>query len=495
MAATAAQTSDGVRVPDLALLALIGPALTAAVVLPLVPWYRDMDGPSVLASLLHVIACVVGASLAVFRGLRPCLLVASTFPLCWLAIPAAYQIASTQAAWGDAGVTLQSSATLRAQVVLALGQAALLAGYLLASTRRRSERQARRPVGGGRRTLLLLAIGMLCATALLVPFVISAAGGVGVLFSSREGFNQALTDNGFTDYASPTAALGKLVPNAFATIATLLGLYLWQTRGSGSRTSSRWALVVCVTGILMLCIVANPFAFSRFVFLTCFGPVVLVMLRPRGRKAAVTWLAGTLVAFLLAYPAADLLRLEESSTAEVTAQILASKDYDGFQQAINTVTYVDEEGISRGHHVMSAALFFVPRDIWADKAVPASITVAEARGYTFTNLSIPAPAEAYLNGGWLGVITLMGLFGLAMALLDKAWRAGTPWALVAAYLAMAQVGIWRGPLGSAAPVFGFALAVLVGSLLAARWQSSSVGSDVRPADNAGKLPTPSRATV
>lgn len=469
-------SDSSVTVPDLAVLAMLVPGLTTAVVLPLVPWYLDMPSTHVLASLLHVLACVLGATMAVFRGLRPCLLVASTFPLCWLSIPAAYQIARTQAAWGDAGVTLDASATLRAQAVLIVGQLALLLFYAVGSMRRERASRSAPLIGSGRRTALLLAVSMLAMTALLVPLVISAAGGVGALFSSREGFNQALVDNGFTDYASPTAALVKLVPAAFATVSTVLGLHLWRTRASGSALERRWALGVCLAGLGLLCIVANPFAFSRFVFLICFGPVVMVLLRPRSRKAAVAWLGGTLFAFLLAYPAADLLRLEENTNAEVTARILASKDYDGFQQAINTVTYVDAEGISWGHHVLSAGLFFVPRELWSDKAVPASLTVAEARGYTFTNLSIPAPAEAYLNGGWPGVALLMGLLGLAMALLDRAWRADTPWSLVAAYLAMAQVGIWRGPLGSAMPVFGFALGVLIASLLLSRARSRAGGT-------------------
>lgn len=452
---------------ELGTFGALAPLVTATAVLPLVPWYRDMDASAVVLSVMHVAACCLGASVAVYRGLRPGLLVASVFPYCWLAVPAAYQISHVQAAWSDPGVTLDNSATLQALAIVALGQGALLICYGLAGLRRAREVSTWDVSAPGRARLVALAVLMLLGALLLIPFVVSAAGGIGALFSSRQGFNEALRDNGYTDYASPTAALGKLVPGAFVTVATLLGLFLYRTRRGATPANRRAALVICAVGIALLCIVANPFAFSRFLFLTSFGPVVLVLLNPRGRRAAVVWLVGCVMAFLLAYPAADLLRRENTSGAAVTAALLASKDYDGFQQVVNTVNLVDDQGISWGSHVVSAGLFFIPRDFWPAKAVPASVTVAEHRGYSFTNLSLPAPAEAYLDGGWGGVALLMGLLGLALSVLDRAWQSGSRWSLVAAYLAMAQVGLWRGPFGSQTPVFGFALALLVVSMLIA----------------------------
>lgn len=456
-----------VKSGELGTLGAVAPLVTAAALLPLVPWYRDMDASEVVLSVLHIAACCLGASVAVYRGLRPGLLVASVFPYCWLAVPAVYQISHVQAAWSDPGVTLDTSATLRALAIVAVGQGALVTCYGLARLRGPRSAHTWKVTGSGRTRLACLAGLMLLGTLLLIPFVVSAAGGIGALFSSRQGFNEALRDNGYTDYASPTAALGKLVPGAFATVATLLGLYLYRTRQVATPANRRAALAICLLGLGLLCIVANPFAFSRFLFLTSFGPVVLVLLNPRGRRAAVVWLVGCVMAFLLAYPAADLLRRENASGAAVTADLLASKDYDGFQQVVNTVNLVDDQGIAWGSHVVSAGLFFVPRDFWPAKAVPASVTVAEHRGYTFTNLSLPAPAEAYLDGGWVGVALLMGLLGLVLSVLDGAWQSGSRWSLVAAYLAMAQVGLWRGPFGSQTPVFGFALGLLVISMLLA----------------------------
>ncbi|MBF4162537.1 O-antigen polymerase [Nocardioides acrostichi] len=451
-------------------LFVVGLLVGTLAVLPLVPWYRGMDPTMVLLSVVHIAACSIGATVAVFRRLRPCLLVASVFPYCWLAIPAVYQISHVQAAWNDPGVTLDVSATMRAQGIIALGQVAIVAAYGLVSLRRSAPPAAWVVGRTGRIWLAVIAAGMLLCALLLVPFVISAAGGVGALFSSRQGFNQALADNGYTDNTSPLAALTKLVPGAFATVATLLALYLVRGRASLPPASRRVSIALCLVGIGTLCIVANPFAFSRFIFLTCFGPVAMMLMRPQRQRAAVAWLVGCVFAFLLAYPAADLLRGSESTSGDqITASLLAGKDYDGFQQAINTVSYVDEEGISWGSHVVSGLLFFVPRSNWSAKAEPSSITVAQDRGYSFTNLSMPIPAEAYLDGGWPGVALLMGALGALFGLLDRAWAAGTRWSLVAAYMTMAQVGLWRGPFGSTMPVFGFAVGLLVLSLvLAAR---------------------------
>ena len=138
---------------------------------------------------------------------------------------------------------------------------------------------------------------------------------------------------------------------------------------------------------------------------------------------------------------------------------------------------------------MSGALFFIPRSIWTAKAVPSTFPVAEDRGYVFQNLSEPAPAEAYLDLGWPGVVVVLALLGVAFAALDRAWLAQSRASVVTAYLAVAQVGLWRGPFGSLAPVFGFTVALLLLAVAASRVGTSRTPS--RYPESPVVLPTPS----
>lgn len=461
---TAPVHGDDGTVPgeDAATLVVVLLVLVPAALLPLLVWYRDLDAAAVILSVLHVLTCCAGAAVAVYRGLRPCLLIASVFPYCWLAMPAVYQISQTEAAWGDPGVTLDSTATLTALAILAVGQAAMLIAYALVGPHSGARPRAR--LGDSGRARLVLCCGaLLLACVALLPLVVSAAGGVGAFFTSRENLNESL-EGGASENASPLGALIKIVPAALASVAFLLSVHLYRARRGHADVGARAAVLVGIASLGLLALVANPLSSSRFIFLVSFGPLALVLLRPYRRRAALAWLAGCVFAFLLAYPLADLFRRSSSSVASPTA-LLASKDFDGFQQAINTVTYVQAEGISWGSHLISGLFFFVPRSIWSSKELPASLTIAEERGYTFTNLSLPFPAEAYLNGGWVGVLAIMGALGLLLAVLDRAWREGSHWALVAGFAAMAQVGLWRGPFGSLVPVFGFAAALLVFALV------------------------------
>ena len=124
------------------------------------------------------------------------------------------------------------------------------------------------------------------------------------------------------------------------------------------------------------------------------------------------------------------------------------------------VTTVDHKkiGIMYG---ASALFFFVPRALWTAKAEPSTFQIAGERGYDFLDLSTPFPAESYLACGWVGVVLVLLALGVAWSYLDRAWLEQSRVAVVTAYLAIAQVGLWRGPVGSLSGVFGFTVGLLV----------------------------------
>lgn len=438
--------------------AVLATLLACTAVVPLIPLLVRVDPNHVAPTVAHAALCGVGAGIAVFPRFRPMLLIASVFPYCWLVLPSIYQIATTQAAWGDAGVTTQFSATLRAQLVLALAQGCLLVGYLAYGRRAPRPELAWRIAPGRRRRMTLLAGVYLVGALALTPLLVSAAGGPGALFSSRNTVGENAASAGLGTDTQVLGSLVRVAPSGFAIAASVLALWLIRATVKGTRER---ALAVGLSGVafLLLLIVANPFTTPRYFVLAAFGTFIIALLRPRGSLVAFGWLVMGVVALLLAYPAANYFRYGEALSGP--EQMLASPDFDGFQQMVNTVTLVDAQGWDFGLHLLSAIFFFVPRAFWAAKAEPSTFEIAGARGYDFLDLSTPFPAETYLAFGWGGVIVIMLGVGALWAFLDRHWLDQSRIAVIAGYLAVAQVGMWRGPFGSLSGVFGFTVGLLV----------------------------------
>lgn len=453
--------------------------MSFAAVTPLIPMLARIEPYHALVAVLHALACAVGAGLAIHRRFRPCLLIASVFPYCWLVLPSVYQIQHQLAAWNDPGVTTDFSATLRAQLVLALGQICLLIGYAVVSQRPSRPRAVWVIDSARRRLMTWLSTAYLLGAILLTPILVAALGGPGALFSSRTDVLETASANGLASDQQVVGSLVKVAPSSLAIAAGVLALWLLATSTRGSR--DRWvSLLLAGACFVLLLVVANPIVSSRFLVLATFGTFALAMSRPRRRLGALVWFVLSVCALLLAYPAASYFRYGETTSGP--DPILASNDFDGFQQMINTVTLVDSQGFDWGLHLMSAIFFFVPRGLWADKAQPSTFDIAQARGYDFQDLSTPFPAEAYLGFGWVGVVVLLLLLGAAWGYLDRHWLAQTRIAVIAAYVAVAQVGLWRGPFGSLSGVFGFTVGLLVIAVFATgRWNPFSRGPDVDPA--------------
>ncbi len=179
--------------------------------------------------------------------------------------------------------------------------------------------------------------------------------------------------------------------------------------------------------------------------------------------------AGLLMATLVIYPAANAFRSGTEIDRPQGFEFLATLDFDGFQQAINTVEFVEDRGHSFGSYSLSGALYFVPRAYWTGKELPASIDVATHRGYLFTNLSLPFHAEMYLDFGPIGMAVVLFLLASLGRRADVDWSSGV-WsraALLAPYASLASLSLIRGPVGASGPVYLTVFGLIaVGLLLA-----------------------------
>lgn len=88
------------------------------------------------------------------------------------------------------------------------------------------------------------------------------------------------------------------------------------------------------------------------------------------------------------------------------ANLINKPDFDVYQQIVNGLAYFETAGVSLGRQLAGAALFFVPRAMWADKAIPTGDLVGWASGYAFTNLSAPPALEGLVDFGVPGALAV-----------------------------------------------------------------------------------------
>lgn len=443
----------------------------APIVLPLItlaallPWLLQVDvllhGMLLTAQLA---ICAAGIAISFVRGLRPVALVFYAFSLAWLGIGPTYQLAVRQIPWNDQELLTQPAEISAALSLTLLSTVMFVAGNYLYDRKKR-KRSDHPQSTFAVRTYLTWAY--IAGAVALSPFAIRAAGGVSGLFTTRGDRADALLEAGIsiTESGGVQLALAKILPAALALAASYTSIIQlrssWIERGF-SRVYGR-ELAATVISIILLVIYCNPLVSSRFLSVLAFGSLIMIAIQPRTPRGGKIFATLAIMGTVIVYPLANVFRagIDNISNYKTGLEAFAGMDFDGFQQVVNALVFVRETGHSWGHYSSSALLYFIPRSVWVDKASPASIDVAANRGYAFTNLSIPLHAELYIEFGIIGMAACLFVFGWFCSRSDYAWLHGLNgrMGVLAPMLAMAMLGLLRGPLGSLAPVYVTALAL------------------------------------
>lgn len=289
-------------------------------------------------------------------------------------------------------------------------------------------------------------------------FYIIELGGPQVFFSTR----QELTE-GVEAWAQSDSQAFSAMLRGFGTVPPLLALLFTIRWLMTSRTARHlalpWLLLAVLLGLNV--IVNNPITNPRFWFVAAML-ALLFTLFSRSQAIYRAILVAGVAAALLIFPYADMFRYEGSSphTVESSAVLdpLTRKDYDQVGMFANTIGYVhDGNGHTMGGQVAGAALFFVPRSIWADKPVDSPVLVGEWMGTNNVNLSAPLWAELWLDFGEWGMLAGLALLGYAASAADRRYSDQTA---------------ARGSAGSVAAVLapvaaGYAFILLRGGMLQA----------------------------
>lgn len=145
-------------------------------------------------------------------------------------------------------------------------------------------------------------------------------------------------------------------------------------------------------------------------------------------------------------------------------QALTSLDYDAWSNFMAAIKYSEIESITYGRQLVGAVLFFVPRSFWPNKPVGSGHFVAENMlmtrySFWFTNISMPFPAEGYINFGILGIILFAFILALVSKITDKWYKYNDLRLFFSLYVCFHMIFMLRGDLMSS-------FAYLVGNLLA-----------------------------
>lgn len=199
----------------------------------------------------------------------------------------------------------------------------------------------------------------------------------------------------------------------------------------------------------------NPIATPRFQVGTIILSLYFVL--PWKKYKASIAIYGLILGLLIIFPYASMYRSSNDPNLKESIEkisnensLIVSGDYDSFQQIMNGMRMVQNDGIQYGKQIVSSLLFWVPRSVWPDKAQPTGVLIAEKTGYSYLNLSAPLWIEYYVDGGWILVLVGFVLYGVFVRWVDDSRRthvgASTPVFLFATVYAGYQIFLLRGSL-------------------------------------------------
>ncbi|MBM4728301.1 hypothetical protein GS446_16935 [Rhodococcus hoagii] len=415
---------------------------------------------------IYIATASVGVARSFASGTRPISLIFYSFSLTWAGIPVAWQLANQQAAWGDTTLFAYESTVTSALYFHTGAMVAFFVGDVFFRAKQKARNVGmivRTPARSLQSTIVPTYFPhvYVVLSLALSPLVIKSVGGVGNLFTSRDSMKEQLAAAGVSQAQAGGAIYGiiKIFPGVLALSAVMLFLaYMFApgvARQSNYRNRTNYLWLAAALGLCVMYL--NPFTNSRFISAGAMIGIVIAMWRPVSRRDGLVVALFALVGLQVAYPIANMFRSIDAiqQGPQFDSVGYSGPDYDGFQQIVNSVFFVDSNGYGLGRYIASGVLYFIPRSIWESKSTPASIDVATERGYYFTNLSLPIHAEFFLEFGPLIALLIMCMMGFFWAKLDDSWLnyPGSKAAALVPYIAVAQFAMLRGPVGSLSPIY------------------------------------------
>ena len=217
---------------------------------------------------------------------------------------------------------------------------------------------------------------------------------------------------------SPILNIELTAPRILSFLALVLAIMAIRRR------ADVWAIGLSLATLGAFLVLNSPLAIARFVLFSYLISLALTFTNLLVKRK-IAFLILSVFFQLTVFPLVSVLSrgdIEEFLSEPLSEYYISNGDFDGFQSTINVVSYVQATGLKLGVNLLSALLFFLPREYWEAKSRGTGVEAAEWYGYDFTNISSPLPSEFYVDFGVLGVLVGGALLGHILARVDGAIR-------------------------------------------------------------------------
>lgn len=242
-------------------------------------------------------------------------------------------------------------------------------------------------------------------------------------------------------------------------------------RHSEHRQNRRVFMVLFILSAATLLIFVNPLNSARWRVMGFIVSFALIFFSFNSPKLKTTFFLLLLFGTIVVYPLIGVFSRSADQWNTLTAgqwqAFFAAGDFDGVQNVLQGIYYVQVEGVSWGFGMVSSIFAFVPPQIWVDKPVHSGRLAAELVGTINPNLAMPLPGEAFMNFGWFG-IGFMYVVGRWIAAIDRNIRvASIPnfSFFVSVVIAGSALFVSRGALMSAMEFIGIIMISIMGIML------------------------------
>lgn len=313
------------------------------------------------------------------------------------------------------GVSLEDSTILKANMLLSVWTACVLAGEKISDKMVLKKRASYKVFEGERFFMPLLVMTLVNVWS--VGFRIYEVGLWNVL---SRGTNSGIR---YVDYGSLSMLISECL-QAVSYFSVVLSILSWK-----KNKKARYLFFIVVNAAFTV-IGYFPTGMARYAVAVIYMGLLLTFSDKMKKNRS--FMVLFIVAYVVILPMLNSWRTAAISEASLGAAFLKvfenfsslwlANDYDAFTLYAMSIDHIAKYGAG-GNHLLSILFFWVPRAWWPGKALSGSYEMAVSRGLGFTNLSCPFPAEGILDGGVTGLV-LFGIFiGILMRILDEGyWR-------------------------------------------------------------------------
>ncbi|MDF7662174.1 hypothetical protein PUG81_24690 [Erwiniaceae bacterium L1_54_6] len=237
------------------------------------------------------------------------------------------------------------------------------------------------------------------AILMLMPAIIFIQiTGVAAFFSGRSSLGEMVYADSFMPMLY---ALSKFT--AFGVLIVYISICRYGESKGRTSTASKFILFLAA---LINFVINNPLSSPRFHFLSMAIALIILFGFMNSRKTLIMLFFMSPFLLFVVFPQVKHLgdTSQDYKTYDTASYVVQGIDFDSFQQLVNIIRFVGDQGYSFGLNFIAGICFFVPRFLWESKPTNLGILAAEHQGYFYTNLSAPLVGELYYAGNFIFII-------------------------------------------------------------------------------------------